>query len=234
MAKMDSLTHLGLLARHPKPGHGKTRLAQSLGIEATADLYEAFVLDCMTGRTNLADQFTVIGTPENSEAKEWFQQHRPKDADFRWQPEGDFNQRIADFFQSNNGRCVLLGTDSPDLPDRIIQQAFDRLEFTDVVFAPATDGGMVLIGCRRWVGGLFDSVPWSSASTLQDAQAAVIKNGLKYELLTGWYDIDEMKDLQMFVALQRGELPVDWHLPPEKPRCCVQSVAAIQRWQRLL
>ena len=61
---------------------------------------------------------------------------------------------------------VLIGTDCPELDDRLVQAALDRLGENDLVLGPASDGGYYLIGLRSPAPSLFDGIPWGSGEVL--------------------------------------------------------------------
>jgi len=98
---------------------------------------------------------------------------------------------------------VLIGSDSPDLPDELIRQAFDSLAENDVVLGPATDGGFVLVGMKKPPGTLFDNVRWSQPTTLLDVLDAAEQLGRSVAMLQPWYDIDTVENLGTLRALQR-------------------------------
>ena len=121
------------------------------------------------------------------------------------QPEGSLGDRIRWYFESqgsDKNRVVLVGSDSPDIPADIVLSAFSELHAFDVVIAPATDGGYVLIGLRVAPGPLFDEVAWSSSSTLVDTLTACAKQNLTVRLLQPWYDVDQTENVGTLRSLQ--------------------------------
>lgn len=199
---------LGMFARLPAPGKTKTRLAASVGNEAAAELYAAFVEDLADRCDKVADQFWIAITPDTSRSFDWFEDIASYDACIIPQPEGDLGTRISWFFdearQQGGQRIVLIGSDSPDLPSGIVNSAFDRLSESDVVIAPASDGGFVLIGLRCSAGDLFTDIKWSSATTLTDTIANAESRNLTVELLQPWYDVDTIESLGNLIALQKS------------------------------
>lgn len=198
---------LGMFARHPSPGQTKTRLAATLDDAAAARLYAAFLEDLLSRCCGLADRFVVAATPQNEATLNWFQQRlRSRDL-LVWQPEGSLGDRIEWFFNTTVGnsgeRVVLIGSDSPDLPSAIIDDAFRKLDTADVVIAPAADGGFVLIGLRIPAAGLFKEIAFSSSTTLAETVAAVRHRGHTLDLLQPWYDIDTADDLMRFCLEQQ-------------------------------
>ena len=201
----ESNTVLGMFARYPEPGRTKTRLAASIGDEAAASLYTAFVCDLMARVPGLADSFVAAVTPATEQTQFWIENLLPKNGHVLFQPEGNLGERIYWFFdvcESAANRVVLIGSDSPDIPDEIIANAFTELDSHEVVIAPATDGGYVLIGFSVAPETLFEDVSWSSATTLQDTLLACQKRGFDVRLLQPWYDVDLEENLGTLGALQ--------------------------------
>ena len=43
----------------------------------------------------------------------------------------------------------MIGTDAPGVDQKRVEQAFDSLDASDVVFGPTSDGGYYLLGLNR-------------------------------------------------------------------------------------
>ncbi|MEZ6124105.1 MAG: TIGR04282 family arsenosugar biosynthesis glycosyltransferase [Planctomycetaceae bacterium] len=195
-----------MFAKRPVPGRTKTRLAAAIGDAAAAELAEAFLLDLLSRCQHLADRFSLLVTPDDAECREYFSGKLKPESQLGFQPNGDLGQRMEWFFESafptQATRVVLIGSDSPDLPDEWIHSAFDQLKTTDVVLVPATDGGFVLVGLRRPIPGLFHDVSWSSYRTLSQTIAAAERARATVSLLPPWYDVDTLENLGTLLALQ--------------------------------
>lgn len=202
---------LGMFARRPEAGKTKTRLAATIGDESAAAIYAAFVEDVIARCGPLADQFVVAATPEDSPTKDWFEPRLPEQDQLWFQPDGDLGEKIEWFFnraESGAGnKVVLIGSDSPDLPNEIVSAAFQQLNGADVVISPATDGGFVLIGLSVPPRDLFSCIRWSSPATLSDVLNACDDHGYRVGLLPLWYDIDTVENLGTLAALQETTAP---------------------------
>lgn len=195
---------LGMLAKYPGPGQTKTRLAAVVGQDVAAGLSACFTTDLLRRCPSLADCFVVAATPESPESRMWFEKRIATGTQLIFQPEGDLGARIEWFFRTMQvqltdnmakPRIVLIGSDSPDLPAELIASAFEMLASTDVVFAPANDGGFVLVGLSCPGDQIFRQTRWSSESALADTRRSAIAAGRSVHLLPLWYDIDSVEDL---------------------------------------
>lgn len=199
---------LGMFARLPEPGKTKTRLAASIGNQAAAALYEGFVCDLIDRCDGLSEMFTVAVTPDEARTVDWFQKRVSAQTKIVAQPDGDLGRRVEWFFdhaiQHGATRTVLVGSDSPDLPQQIVTAAFDRLSEVDVVISPASDGGYVLIGMSVPPSDLFRNISWSSASTLMETVEQATRLGMSVELLPCWYDIDTIENLGALIPMQKS------------------------------
>jgi glycosyltransferase A (GT-A) superfamily protein (DUF2064 family) len=99
-------------------------------------------------------------------------------------------------FASGFENIILIGSDLPTLPVRFFHQGYASLESADVVLGPSADGGYYLIGMKRMVATIFDDIGWSGADVLSQTINKLDDLGLKHELLSEWYDIDTVKDLE--------------------------------------
>ncbi len=143
------MRHLGIFVKEPVPGRVKTRLAATLGPDAAADLYRAFVGDLTERFRTTADVRWLGFTPVTESSRAAMRSFAGRDFQLWPQPDADLGVRIADFFdftyKKGATQTVLIGSDSPNLPRELVEQAFTALAATDVVLGPATDGGYYLV-----------------------------------------------------------------------------------------
>lgn len=198
---------LGMFVRHPVPGAVKTRLARTVGDEAAAALYAAFVDDLAARCRPLAERFVWAYTPDTAAARQYFEQ-RCVSGDILWrQPEEDLGARMACFFEAHltepSDRVVLIGSDAPTLGDSILTQAFQTLTDHEAVIGPAEDGGYVLIGFSgvgRAFGVLTEPIVWGTSTVRAMTVEKLAASGVSAELLPLHYDIDESADLTRLMA----------------------------------
>ncbi len=211
---------LGIFVKNPQAGQVKTRLGRTLGGEAAAEVYAAFVDDLLDRMRSVADHRILAYAPQSPEAREFFLDLAGEDFELWSQPEGDLGVRMQAFFDASfvggAERVVLIGSDAPDLPVRYIVQAFAELRRTDCVLGPAVDGGYYLIGQRAPGRAVFSGVDWSGAGVLDQTAQRIAVLGASLELLPPWYDIDTADDLRMLRGhLAAGDVA---GRPPELPR----------------
>ncbi|MEM6328673.1 MAG: TIGR04282 family arsenosugar biosynthesis glycosyltransferase [Planctomycetota bacterium] len=194
-------TQLGVFAKFWAPGSVKTRLAATLGEDAAAMLAKRFIETLIERLAERAERCVVGFSPAN--ARTAFSSLCGACWSVEPQPPGDLGQRMqqyfADAFASGVERVVLLGADSPDVPLEIVGQAFDLLARRRLVLGPADDGGYYLIGASGGCPPVFDGMPWSSerlwAATTERLASLGWREGVDWQALPAWYDIDTHKDL---------------------------------------
>lgn len=205
---------LAIFAKKPIAGAVKTRLAETLGAEKAAEVYAAFLGDLVERFRHTADERVVAFTPDD--AGEYFQILAGGDYEVVPQGTGDLGERMQRLFarylakQGKSSRVVVIGSDSPTLPHRHVESAFELLREHDVVLGPATDGGYYLIGCRRLPEDLFQGIAWGTAEVLGQTISRLPTAGRKPAVLDPWYDVDTLESWQMLqghvAALRRAGL----------------------------
>ncbi|MFQ5733715.1 MAG: TIGR04282 family arsenosugar biosynthesis glycosyltransferase [Planctomycetaceae bacterium] len=199
---------LGIFAKHPQPGRVKTRLAAGLGDQRAAELYAAFVGDLIDRFGAAADRRILAYAPHEPEAAAYFRGLCGGRFALWPQPSGDLGGRMraffADAFEGGAERVVLIGSDSPTLPVRYVQQAFDDLAVADCVLGPATDGGYYLIAMRRIIPAAFNDVEWSGPRVLEQTVQRLRETGDSLRMLPVWYDVDSPADLKFLRAHRKG------------------------------
>lgn len=188
-----------LFLRYPEQGAVKTRLAVTLGEDLTYELYTCFLADlAVMVREVEAEKIIVYSGPENAVFPDF-----PGLRLIR-QRGNDIGERMysafSDVFALGVERAVLIGSDCPDLPSRLVNDAFEKLAVADVVFGPGTDGGYYLAGCNRGSlrPSIFSGVSWSTDMVFSETLKRVAEAGLVCAQLETWSDIDEIDDLKQF------------------------------------
>ena len=201
MAKQIPMNKNALLvmAKRPFPGRTKTRLSPPLSKNEAAALYECFLKDvlkkvsCLDG----IDPFVAFA-PET--AVSYFQSIAPN---FGHIPQlgdslGERLDTVLTTCQDLGYGCVAaMNSDSPNLPEHYLKQAFDWLgdEAVDVVLGPCEDGGYYLIGWKRPYPELVRNVQMSTPQVLEDTLTIANQLGLEVALLPHWYDVDSESEL---------------------------------------
>ncbi len=182
---------LYIAAKAPRPGHVKTRLASTIGDQAAAGLYAAFLDD-------LAERFPnaiwFVTPPE-----EWLGWPHPTLA----QPQGDWTERQEALFRDARARgetrVVLIASDSPQLPAATVTEAFRLLDEHDVVLGAVRDGGYYLIGMRGW-HDVLAGVTMSTSDVLAEIVTRAAERDVSIATLEPTYDVDEVADLRLLEA----------------------------------
>jgi len=187
-----------VLAKYPRPGRVKTRLARAIGSEAACALYRAFVLDLARRlRRQRADLWWAYAP-----ARAPFAALVGSRRCFAQRP-GDLGTRIAHALavvrRHGYGAAIAIGADMPHVSRRALAAAARALaRGADVVLGPARDGGYYLIGVRASQPVLFRDVPWGTARVLDVTRRRCRRLGLTLvEVATG-FDVDEARDLAPF------------------------------------
>ena len=189
-----------IFAKAPVPGHTKTRLIPHLGAEGAVDLHRRLVLYTLdTAARSRFDVTQLWCTP--SQDHPFFQDcMRNFDITLHTQQGVDLGERMAYALNSalrHSRYVVLIGTDCPTLTIDTLHRAGDLLyRGMDVVVAPATDGGYVLLGSCRFSSKLFSSIAWGTDTVMQATRNRLEKLGWLWRELAEHRDIDRPQDLQ--------------------------------------
>ncbi len=191
---------LVVMAKYPRPGAVKTRLAGALGDAAACELYRAFLLDLAqrfgAGPYQLAwavdppgaDLAAVVGRGSTCIDQ--------SGADLG----ARMHQCFAALFDAGARRVVMIGADVPHIPAATLGAAFAALAEHDVALAPSPDGGYCLVGLRR-AADIFSGIEMSTPRVYADTARLIAAHGLSLAALEPCFDIDEPRDLEALGAL---------------------------------
>ncbi|QDV66902.1 2-phospho-L-lactate guanylyltransferase [Rosistilla carotiformis] len=201
---------LGMFTKYWQPGKVKTRLAQNLGNDRAAAIYQICVAHLADQLSHCGDKRLLIVSPDSRVSDPCF-------APFKnWastpQGGGDLGDRMMRYFataETDRDRLIVIGGDCPTVtPDRI-EQAFDALGDSRVVIGPSGDGGYYLLGIRGpWhqpLRALFDDMPWGTDEVMARTRSVLDALEIEPHLLPTDRDVDTKDDLD---ALLR-RLPSD-------------------------
>ena len=175
-----------VFARAPLAGAVKTRLVPRLGAEGAARLQRRLTRAAV--RTAQA-----VGTVELhvTRSHAWL---RSLGVPIRLQRGADLGERMFHALR-RRPHAVLIGSDAPELGARDLRRAARLVRGTDVVLAPAEDGGYALIAARRLDARIFEEVRWGSPQVLTQTIRNLERCGLRYRLLRTVWDVDRPEDV---------------------------------------
>lgn len=197
-----------IFLKYPEKGLVKTRLAQRLDQDFVLELYKHFIVDILKTCKDVDADIIIAYSFSNEDLKNTVLK---KDHSYIIQKGNDLGKKMFNAFTeiSSKGysRLVIIGSDIPDLPAEIVNNAFITLDNKDAVLGPSKDGGYYLIGLRseKIVTLIFDDVKWSTPNVLNSTIENLNKANFSWSLLQTWNDIDEYEDLKEFYNRHRFE-----------------------------
>jgi len=202
---MNPQLALAVMAKRPQAGEVKTRLCPPLTPDEAAQLALSFFLDKLdqVRRVPGVARFLAFFPPD---AEAFFRSQTGDAFSLLPQRGNDLGERLADLAERLLGEgypaVTIVGTDSPTLPDAVLQEAHGALaqDRADVVLGPTDDGGYYLIGLRRPIRDLFRDIAWSTDAVLRQTVAKAEAAGLRTHILPTWYDVDVASDLRRLVC----------------------------------
>jgi rSAM/selenodomain-associated transferase 1 len=193
---------LVVMAKAPRPGVVKTRLAQNLPVEAVTELYRCFLDDTITLARSLGTVEVAIMCPA-SDVEELTRLARGAMGVVAQKGEGlaaGLTSVFAHFVRPGRQRVVAFNSDSPHLPAAVLGSAFETLDVHDVVVGPTHDGGYYLVGAKAAHPTLFDGDGMGTKSALEALLARARGLQLSVGFTNPFYDIDVASDLTRLAA----------------------------------
>lgn len=217
----SSKTGLGrtlvIMAKAPKPGMVKTRLAESLPLPAITALYCCLLRDTVALAHSLRGVKVALMCPG-------------LDVDGLGRLLGNTVQIVAQkgeglaagltsvfahFAATDQHHVVAFNSDSPHLPAAVLESAFQILVAHDVVIGPTHDGGYYLVGANASYATLFENDGMGTKSALDRLLARARSLKLSTGLTEPFYDVDVADDLnrlaeELRLAPQRAPRTAAW------------------------
>ena len=210
-----------IFTRVPIEGRTKTRLMPYLtGIQA-AKLHAAMLKDIQERIDKVEADVFVFHTPEDIHGLLHEIFFRAKD--FFLQEGNDLGERMnracSKILNLGYQKIVLIGTDVPMITEREIARAYQKLDFSDVVFGPSEDGGYYLVGMKRKFPIIFEKQAYGEGKVLAQTRSRLHREGVSSSLVRTLFDIDERKDVEQY----RMAAVKDKDIQRMATFCCLQN-----------
>jgi rSAM/selenodomain-associated transferase 1 len=207
LANMPADAAVVILARYPRAGTVKTRLARDIGDHAASAVYRAFLHDLREGLRD--DPEWDLWWAYDPPGSRFVPDVVPGARAFP-QPPGHLGERMRAAFEAAFERgyrtVVVVGSDLPHLTRERVREAC-RYDSQRITIGPAEDGGYYLIA-GAMVPPVFDSIAWGRDDVLDRTLTRLRSAGCAVRLLPADYDVDDVRDLRRLAAdLANGVRP---------------------------
>lgn len=225
---------LVIMAKAPRPGAVKTRLARSLSPAAVTAFYCCLLDDTLVLARSLRDVEVAIMCPD-TDVNELAQLAGSEANVVAQKGEGlaaGLTSVFAHFAQdhrreAHQRRIIAFNSDSPHLPRSVLEEAFKTLAAHHVVVGPTHDGGYYLVGAKASHPTLFAGDGMGTSSALERLLARARTLELSVGFAAPFYDIDVADDLTRLAeelrlaparAPRTAEWLKEWELAAEQSR----------------
>jgi len=218
---------LVIMAKAPRPGAVKTRLASSLSPEAVTAFYCCLLEDTLALARSLKLKSKLGGVEaaimcpasdvnelvqlvdreaSGSEVSVVAQKGEGLAAGLtsvfaHFAPDYHEDRHREDRQRAaDQPRIIAFNSDSPHLPRSVLEDAFETLAAHDVVVGPTHDGGYYLVGAKASHPTLFAGDGMGTSSALERLLARARALELSVGLADPFYDIDVEDDLSRLAA----------------------------------
>jgi len=188
---------LVIMAKAPRLGEVKTRLASSFSPEAVTAFYCCLLEDTLALARSVGDVEVAVMCPE-SDVNELAQLAGAQASVVGQTGEGlaaGLTSVFAHFTRNHRQRVIAFNSDSPHLPCSVLEKAFETLAAHDVVVGPTHDGGYYLVGAKASHPTLFAHDGMGTSSALERLLSRARALELSVGFADAFYDIDVADDL---------------------------------------
>jgi len=237
----ESTCGIAFMAKASVPGRAKTRLVPPLTFDEAAALNTAFLQDVannlLLAALGAAPHAGIVGYaaygPPGSE--DFFHRTLPASIGLidAWLPNfGDcLLHTIQEIFARGHGSAVVLNSDSPTLPTRLLNETAELLASPGdrAVLGPSSDGGYYLLGLKTAHRRMFEDIAWSTERVAEQTLERARDINLSVHLLPVWYDVDDVESLHRLDTELRGG---DSAGRRSHPHHCIETAALMKKlWQ---
>jgi rSAM/selenodomain-associated transferase 1 len=193
---------LVIMAKAPRAGAVKTRLAPCLSVEAVISFYCCLLDDTLALARSLRDVEVAIMCPE-PDVNELARLAGSETSVVAQRGAGlaaGLTSVFAHFTADRQRHVIAFNSDSPHLPRSVLADAFETLAAHDVVVGPTYDGGYYLVGAKTSHPTLLARDGLGTSSALERLLSRVRALELSVGFVDPFYDIDVADDLNRLTA----------------------------------
>jgi hypothetical protein len=187
---------LVIMAKAPKPGMVKTRLMESLPSSAVTALYRCLLEDTLVLAKSLASVEVAVMCPKPD--RDELENLLGNTAQVVAQEGEGLAAGLTSVFRrftADGQHVIAFNSDSPHLPQSVLDSAFEILFTHDVVIGPTHDGGYYLVGAKAAHASLFEGDSMGTGCALDRLLTRTKVLGLITGFTEPFYDIDVAADL---------------------------------------
>lgn len=193
-----------IMAKAPRVGMGKQRLARDIGKTEAWRINRALHAATLRAACDRRWRTLLCVTPDRaaSEAIDVW----PRSVARIGQGGGDLGARLARAIAGRRNVAVI-GTDCPEISSMLIAAAFAALRRAPFALGPAHDGGFWLLAARSGdrAARAFAPVRWSTQHAAEDVLAKL--GAVNVAILPRLRDVDTGADLEQIRAERTAALP---------------------------
>ncbi len=196
-----------IFSRIPVAGHTKTRMEIMLSKDECAVLHKAMLKDIVSNLKYENAHLFIYFTPDKG--KDILISLLGEDLVYRSQKGEDLGERmfnaIREILEEGYDKCILIGSDTPDIDRYLSEKAFKILDEKDVVLGPTEDEGYCLVGMKTPERAMFENKAYGSGKVLEEAIKALMEKGRTVGLTEKKNDLDEPGDLIKFYEEKKSQ-----------------------------
>ena len=178
------------------PGHVKTRLAEDIGIDGALDVYQYLVEHTAEITEDLKVDKAVFYS-EYVEIEDIWDDSQYKLLIQKGKSLGErMSNAFEKAFETGYEKVVIIGSDSIEISEKHLNDAFKQLDDHDYVIGPAKDGGYYLLGMKEPSPSFFEGKKYGHDKVLKELLEEVAKTQKEFSLLDELSDIDTFQDLK--------------------------------------
>ncbi len=192
------------------PGHVKTRLAEEIGIDGALDVYQ-YLVEHTSEITKELEVDKAVFYSEYVEIEDIWDDSEYKLLIQKGKDLGErMNNAFKKAFDTGYEKVVIIGSDSIEISEKHLNEAFKQLDENEYVIGPAKDGGYYLLGMKSHSSTLFEGKKYGHDKVLKELLEEIAKTKKEFYLL------DELNDIDTFQDLKDSEIDFQFVDPDEE------------------
>lgn len=190
-----------VFTKSPVLGEVKTRLQPEYSQQQSLALHKLLTLNTLSLSEKLTNLDIELCCTPNRNTLFFLDCENKFPIKLSDQQGADLGERMAFSLSvalQTHAKVIIIGTDCPAIDEDYIEQAELALDEHDAVIGPASDGGYVLLGLRKFSLELFNGISWGSDNVLKQTRKKLADLNWSHHELAIMHDIDRPEDLHRY------------------------------------
>ncbi|GAB3653210.1 TIGR04282 family arsenosugar biosynthesis glycosyltransferase [Echinicola sediminis] len=184
-----------IFQKNPEPGKVKTKLEEVIGTEKAVEVYE-YLLNYTHELVQNYPADVFVYFQEKIDEKYLLNEHYHLELSEGGSLTDKIRQAFNEVFEKGYEKVLIIRMDTLELTNDILDEAFEALDYQDMVVGPDQDGMAYLLGMNKLEKRVLEGKEWKHSADCDELFKAAKDAKINAHRLPMLFDVEQYEDLK--------------------------------------